>query len=80
MQEDYEIFNKELMFMLWAYDLEFFTLKHASDSFGYALNKIGERVVYPLDKEGTYTNTSISSPHPPLERTTCLEKRLIVAF
>tara|TARA_A100001201_G_C4083365_1_gene199699 strand:+ start:291 stop:770 length:480 start_codon:yes stop_codon:yes gene_type:complete len=52
MQADYEIFNREFMFMLWAYDLEFFTLNHASESFGYARSKIGEKIVYPLANEG----------------------------
>lgn len=40
------------MFMLWAYDLEFFTLKHASDDFGISSKKIGVQYVYPLVKEG----------------------------
>ena len=47
-----DIFEKELMFMLWAYDLEFWTLKHAAEDFGYSPNKVGERIVYPLVKEG----------------------------
>ena len=29
-----DIFEKELHFMLWAYDLEFFTIKHASKDYG----------------------------------------------
>ena len=51
-KEKHSIFQKEIMFMLWAYDLEFWTLKHAAEDFGYSPNKVGERIVYPLVKEG----------------------------
>ena len=44
--------EKEIYFLLWAYDLEFWTLKYAAEDFGYSVNKIGERLVYPLVKEG----------------------------
>ena len=47
-----DIFEKELHFMLWAYDLEFWTLKHAAKDFNFSDRKIGERIVYPLMKEG----------------------------
>ena len=51
-KEKHSIFQKEIMFMLWAYDLEFFTLKYASEDFGISSNKIGVEYVYPLVKEG----------------------------
>ncbi len=51
-QEQHRVFEKELMFMLWAYDLEFWTLDYASESYGYSKKKIGERIVYPLMAEG----------------------------
>lgn len=38
--------------MLWAYDLEFWTLDYAAESYGYSKKKIGERIVYPLMAEG----------------------------
>ena len=48
-----DIFEKELMFMLWAYDLEFWTLSYAAEDYGYAsAKKIGERIVYELVKAG----------------------------
>tara|TARA_R100000278_G_scaffold104919_1_gene81310 strand:+ start:2718 stop:3140 length:423 start_codon:yes stop_codon:yes gene_type:complete len=47
-----DIFEKELHFMLWAYDLEFWTLKHAAKDFNFSDRKIGDRIVYPLMKEG----------------------------
>ena len=31
-----DIFEKELMFMLWAYDLEFWTLRYASEDYDYS--------------------------------------------
>jgi len=47
-----DIFEREMMFMLWAYDLEFFTLKHASKEYDYSEKKLGERIIYPLLNEG----------------------------
>jgi len=38
--------------MLWAYDLEFFTIKYASEKYDYSHNHIAERIIYPLAKEG----------------------------
>ena len=51
-QEQHRVFEKELMFMLWAYDLEFWTLDYAAQNYGYSKKKIGERIVYPLVAEG----------------------------
>ena len=48
----YDIFEKELMFMLWGYDLEFWTLDYASKEYGYSKGHIGDRLVFPLVKEG----------------------------
>jgi hypothetical protein len=47
-----DIFEKELMFMLWAYDLEFWTLDYASENYEYSKSKLADRVVYPLMKSG----------------------------
>ena len=51
-KDSHQIFQKEIMFMLWAYDLEFFTLKYAAEDFGISSKKIGVQYVYPLVKEG----------------------------
>ena len=51
-QEANNIFPKELTFMLWTYDLEFWTLDFASKDYGMSKKKLGDRVVYPLLKEG----------------------------
>lgn len=47
-----DIFERELHFMLWAYDLEFFTIRYASEKYDYSHNHIAERIIYPLAKEG----------------------------
>jgi len=47
-----DIFERELMFLLWAYDMEFWTLRYASEEFEYSEKKLAERIVYQLVKEG----------------------------
>lgn len=47
-----DIFEKELMFMLWGYDLEFFTIKHAANDMDVSTRVIAEKTLYPLMKEG----------------------------
>lgn len=47
-----DIFEKELYFMLWAYDLEFWTLDYAAKDYGYVKKKLGERIVYELVNNG----------------------------
>jgi len=49
---DHDMFERELNFLLWAYDLEFFTLRYAADKYEYSEKKLAERIVYPLVKEG----------------------------
>lgn len=48
----YDIFEKELLFMLWAYDLEFWTINYAAKEYQYSKKHIAERIIYPLVKEG----------------------------
>ena len=47
-----DIYPKELLFMLWAYDLEFWTLDYASENYDMSKKKLAERVVYPMMKVG----------------------------
>ena len=47
-----DIFERELMFLLWAYDMEFWTLRYAAEEFDYSEKKLAERIVYQLAKEG----------------------------
>ena len=49
---DRDIFERELHFMLWAYDLEFFTIKHAAQEYDYVEKKLAERIIYPLVNSG----------------------------
>jgi len=46
-----DIFERELMFLLWAYDMEFWTLRYAAEEFDYSEKKLAERIVYQLVKE-----------------------------
>ena len=41
-----------LEFMLWAYDLEFWTLVYASKEYGYNGGNLANRIIYPLQKSG----------------------------
>lgn len=50
--EKNDIFEKELMFMIWAYDLEFWTLKYAAEDYDYSEKKLAERIVYELVNNG----------------------------
>lgn len=51
-QESYDLFSKEIMFMLWAYDMEFWTLDYVSTEYGMSKKKLGERIVFPLVNVG----------------------------
>jgi len=67
-QDRYDIFQKEIFFMLWAYDLEFWTLKYASEDYGGNAKKLRERVVQPLVKEGyVYKHFDRLTPSQSLE-------------
>ena len=64
----YDIFERELNFMLWAYDLEFWTLQYAADDYGYSKKKLSERIVFQLVNEGvdaasdfTLTNVTVTN-------------------
>lgn len=50
--DKYSLFQKEIMFLLWAYDLEFWTLDYASKAYDYSRDKLADRIVYPLVTEG----------------------------
>ena len=51
-QEVYDVFQKEIMFMMWAYDLEFWTLDYAAKEYEVSKKKLAERTVFPLVKVG----------------------------
>ena len=51
-QENNDLFQKEIMFMFWAYDLEFWTLDYAAKDYDMSRKKLAERIVYPLVKVG----------------------------
>ena len=47
-----ELGAKDIMFMLYVYDLEFFTLSWAAENYQMNRNNMANRIVYPLLKEG----------------------------
>ena len=42
----------KIEFLLWAYDLQFFTIKYASKDFDVSETNIGKRYIYPLVRAG----------------------------
>ena len=51
-QDSYDVFQKEIMFLCWAYDLEFWTADYASENYGYSKGKLRARLIQPLMKAG----------------------------
>ena len=47
-----DISSSHLDFLVWAYDLEFFTKDFASEDYDMSKKKLGERVLYPLMNMG----------------------------
>ena len=41
-----------LEFLLWCYDMEFFTISYASENYGVNHDNLANRVIYPLQREG----------------------------
>jgi len=63
-----DVFPKEMNFMLWAYDLEFFTIKYAASNYRMDKKRIGDHVIYPLMKEGyVYKHFDKLTPSQTLE-------------
>jgi len=50
--DHHDIDWKHLEFMLWAYDLEFWTLNYASEEYVYSKGNLANRIVYPLQADG----------------------------
>lgn len=48
----YDLSDKELRFMIFIYDLEFFTLDWIAVKYQYEKRNVGRRLVYPLMKKG----------------------------
>jgi hypothetical protein len=49
---NYDVLERELNFLLFAYDYEFFTIDHISSAYFYNKIKFGQRLLYPLSKKG----------------------------
>lgn len=48
----YDLSDKEMRFMIFVYDLEFFTMDWIAGQYKYEKRNIGRRLVYPLLKKG----------------------------
>ena len=54
--------------MLWAYDMEFWTIDYAADEYGYNRSNMANRIVYPLQQEGyVYKHFERLTPSQSLE-------------
>tara|TARA_R100001509_G_C4843861_1_gene207585 strand:- start:162 stop:542 length:381 start_codon:yes stop_codon:yes gene_type:complete len=51
-QKQHDLYQTELYFLLWCYDLEFWTLDFASKDYGMYKDKLADRIVYPMVREG----------------------------
>ena len=49
--DHHEVDWKHLEFLLWAYDLEFFTIDYASSEYGYNRSNMANRIIYPLQAD-----------------------------
>jgi hypothetical protein len=47
-----EIAGSWLDFMLWIYDLEFFTIGYAAKEYGMYKDNLADRIIYPMLKQG----------------------------
>lgn len=52
MAKNYNISEAQIRFMVFIYDLEFFTLDYASDAYFYSKRKLFQRLVRPLKEKG----------------------------
>ena len=52
MAKNYDISEAEIRFMVFIYDLEFFTIDYASDAYFYSKRKLFQRLVRPLKEKG----------------------------
>ena len=50
-KENYDLGKAELEFLLFVYDLEFWTIQYVSNAMNKSPHKIGDRIIYPLLKK-----------------------------
>ena len=69
MADKYDVSRAEMEFMLFVYDLEFFTFDWVSEEMGLSRKKLAPRVVYPLLKrEYLYKHFDKLSPKTELDQ------------
>jgi hypothetical protein len=51
-QKEWEVSFADLEFLLWGYDLQFFTIDYASKDLDYNKTNLSNRIIYPLQAKG----------------------------
>jgi hypothetical protein len=52
MRENYDVTEAEIRFMLFIYDLEFFTIDYVAEHYFYSKRKVWQRLIRPLEERG----------------------------
>ena len=59
-RSQWEISFSDLEFLLWGYDLQFFTIDYAAQDLEMNKTNLSNRVIYPYKRLDIYTNTLTS--------------------
>jgi len=51
-QREWDVSFADLEFLLWGYDLQFFTIDYASKDLDYNKTNLSNRIIYPLQSKG----------------------------
>ena len=51
-QKEWDVSFADLEFLLWGYDLQFFTIDYASKDLDYKKTNLSNRIIYPLQSKG----------------------------
>jgi hypothetical protein len=51
-QKEWDVSFADLEFLLWGYDLQFFTIDYASKDLDYNKTNLSNRIIYPLQSKG----------------------------
>ncbi len=51
-QKEWEVSFADIEFLLWGYDLQFFTIDYASKDLDYNKTNLSNRIIYPLQAKG----------------------------
>jgi hypothetical protein len=67
-QREWDVSFAEIEFLLWGYDLQFFTIDYASKDLGYNKTNLSNRIIYPLQqREMLYKHFNKLTPSQTME-------------